>query len=118
MPFEKGQSGNPGGRSPIVTADGRSLTELAREHTEDAIACLAGVVADAKCAAAARVAASTALLDRGWGRPKQEMEVSTPEPMREMGHVDRAVRLAAIFAEIEGRKEGALIECQPVKDDA
>jgi len=116
MPFEKGQSGNPGGRSPIVTADGRSVTELAREHTEEAIECLVGVLRHDKSPAAARVAASTALLDRGWGRPKQEMdlEISTQNQLPEMDSMARAARLAAIAAEIEkGRVE--LIEGQPLK---
>jgi hypothetical protein len=73
MPFEPGKSGNPNGRPKTVLADGRSLSELAREHTEDAVDMLVAAMNDGAASVQARVAAACALLDRGWGRPKQEM---------------------------------------------
>lgn len=71
MAFKKGQSGNPGGRSPRRTADGRTLAEIARDHTEDAIKVLAEVMKNAASAEGARVSAAKELLDRGWGRATQ-----------------------------------------------
>ena len=71
MPFTPGLSGNPSGRPKITLADGRTLADVAREHTETAIAALAEIAANKRESAAARVSAATALLDRGWGRPKQ-----------------------------------------------
>lgn len=71
MPFVPGISGNPSGRPKITLADGRTLADVAREHTETAIAALAEIAANKGESAAARVSAATALLDRGWGRPKQ-----------------------------------------------
>lgn len=71
MPFEKGQSGNPGGRAKVRLADGRTLTDLAREHTEEAVATLVSVMRDVKAPAAARVAASDKILNRGWGQAPQ-----------------------------------------------
>jgi len=65
-PFEKGQSGNPGGRPKAVA----EVRELARQHTPEAIAALAKVMSDGT-SEAARVAAATAMLDRGWGKPTQ-----------------------------------------------
>jgi hypothetical protein len=104
MPFMKGQSGNPGGRARTKTEDGRTLSELAREHTDAAVACLVTVMKDDQAPHSAKVAASSAILDRGWGRPKQEADVSVNYSRPEMTPVERAARLAAIFAEVEAAK--------------
>jgi hypothetical protein len=64
MRFEKGQSGNPGGRPK---GDGE-IRELAREHTEMALRTLAEI-AERGENESARVAAANGLLDRGWGKP-------------------------------------------------
>ena len=66
-PFQKGTSGNPGGR-PRVVAD---VQQLARERSPEAINILANVMRDEKAPPAARVAAANALLDRGYGKPTQ-----------------------------------------------
>ena len=66
-PFQKGTSGNPGGR-PKVLGD---VQELARERSPEAIKILANVMRDEKAPPAARVAAANALLDRGYGKPTQ-----------------------------------------------
>lgn len=70
MPFKKGQSGNPGGR-PKKDSE---LTELAREHTVAAIDKLAYWLRSDD--ARASVSAAQALLDRGWGKPRQAIEAS------------------------------------------
>jgi len=75
MTFQKGQSGNPGGRPPAVLPDGRTIADVAREHTADAIETLAKIMRDDEQPGAARVSAANAILDRGWGRPKQELDV-------------------------------------------
>jgi hypothetical protein len=71
MPFKPGISGNPSGRPRVTLADGRTLAEIARGHTELAIAALAEIASCGAESGSARVSAATALLDRGWGRPKQ-----------------------------------------------
>lgn len=50
------------------------IRSLARSHTESAIKTLAGIMNEKKSPAAARVAAASAILDRGWGKPKQDVE--------------------------------------------
>ena len=65
--FQKGQSGNPGGR-PKEVAEVRAL---AREHTRMAIERLVAWAESDNPRAS--VAASTALLDRGWGRAAQPL---------------------------------------------
>ena len=66
-PFQKGQSGNPGGM-PQGMAE---LKAAARALTPLAMQTLGGIAADPEAPPAARVAASTAILDRGWGKPSQ-----------------------------------------------
>ena len=69
--FEKGHSGNPGGRPKIIG----EVQDLARQHTAEAIKTLALIMRDKKAPAAARAMASNSILDRAYaGRPKR----STP----------------------------------------
>lgn len=68
--WKPGQSGNPGGRKQDPRM--RSLQELARQHTEEAVMALVKSLKDPKV----RVPAACALLDRGWGRPKQHIEAT------------------------------------------
>lgn len=66
MPFEKGESGNPGGRPKAL----KEIQELARSHSPMAIKTLAKI-ATKGISEPARVAACNAILDRGFGKPPQ-----------------------------------------------
>lgn len=76
MAFEKGKSGNPKGRPKVLLADGRSLSDVAKEHTQAAIQTLVDIAGDEEQPAAARVSAAGAILDRGWGRAAQSVELT------------------------------------------
>ena len=67
--FQKGRSGNPGGRPKEVG----EVRDLARQYTPAAIAALEGVMSSPTAPAAARVAAAEALLNRAWGKPTQPL---------------------------------------------
>ena len=71
--FQPGTSGNPGGRPKGLS----EVIALAREHTELAITTLVDIARQPKAAPAARVAAASALLDRGWGKPAQAIQATT-----------------------------------------
>ena len=74
MKFRKGKSGNPGGRPKVLG----ELQELARQHAPEVIVELARLAVKAR-SETARIAAGRELLDRGFGRARQSMEVSLPE---------------------------------------
>ena len=72
-PFQPGQSGNPGGRPKDISI----VRDLARTHTSDAIQTLVSIMRDGR-KEAARVAAAQAILDRGWGKAVQDLDIAGP----------------------------------------
>lgn len=88
MAFKPGESGNPGGRPKAV----EGVKELARLHTENAIAALVRVIEDKKANPSARVSAAVAILDRGWGKPVQAIAGANGEDPIELVHrVERVI---------------------------
>ena len=81
MKFRKGQSGNPGGRPKIVA----EVQELARQHAPAAIAELGRLAMKARNETT-RVAAIRELLDRGFGKPRQGLDItpSTINPIQQL----------------------------------
>lgn len=80
----------------------KSLTEIrsaARTHTDLAIRTLKEVCSSKQSPPNARVSAAVALLDRGWGKPEQYIDV-TSRTVREISDAE----LIAIAA---GSSEGA-----------
>ena len=65
--FQKGQSGNPGGRPKIIA----EIQDLARQHAGEAIDTLTAIMKDTSASPAARVSAASVLLDRAGGKAPQ-----------------------------------------------
>ncbi|MES2902907.1 MAG: HEAT repeat domain-containing protein [Pseudomonadota bacterium] len=84
MPFAKGESGNPGGRAKVKLKDGRTLTDLAREHTVDALKVLVEVMRDKQQPGTARVAAADKVLNRGWGQAPQTIALTDDREPRDL----------------------------------
>lgn len=70
--WKKGESGNPGGRPKELG----HVRELARAHTEEALATLVEIMRNGETDRA-RAAAAEVLLDRAWGRAAQPLEHRT-----------------------------------------
>ena len=63
-PFQRGTSGNPGGRPKAA----HSIQELARKHTIEAVDVLVQIMLNEKAPPNSRVAAANTLLDRAYGK--------------------------------------------------
>ena len=93
--FPKGQSGNPGG----CPRDEQKVLELARSYTREAIDTLVDIMRNGKDERV-RGTATTALLDRGWGKPKVEVVSDEFSYVR---------TLKAVAAELDERPDNRLV---------
>ncbi|MGO4667710.1 DUF5681 domain-containing protein [Bosea sp. 2RAB26] len=73
--WQRGQSGNPKGRPSIKGP----VEALAREHTEEAVRTLVELMRNG-FPDTVKGAAANALLNRGWGSPRQSIEADTMLP--------------------------------------
>ena len=85
--FKPGVSGNPGGRPKRpTTIEVRQIEAdvkaLARECAPEAISTLKTIMLSDRAPPAARIGAATALLDRGYGKARQEVEIRKPNLAR------------------------------------
>jgi predicted ATP-dependent serine protease len=108
--FKPGVSGNPDGRPKrpeTIEARGviADVKTAARELTQDAVDTLKLVMKDPKAPPAARVGAATAILDRGWGRPQQQIDanVNVIDGMA----IEEQEALIAILRSIQTEREAA-----------
>lgn len=66
------------------------IRSLARSYTEMAIQTLAGIAQNGE-QEAARVRASEALLDRGWGKPPQSITGDADNPLEIVHRIERHI---------------------------
>ena len=96
-PFQPGQSGNPGGRPKIVG----DIRALAREHTPEAIAELVRLATKAR-REEVRLRAIEVLLDRGYGKPNQSVQIDAVFLEKKLNQLSDAE-----LAELEARLTNA-----------
>jgi hypothetical protein len=108
--FKPGASGNLAGRPrrPETIEAKRIVADVktaARKLTPEALGTLQEVMEDKKAPPAARVSAATAILDRGWGRPKQTIEAEAIN-----GTMSFLALVQASFApEVEARARARMV---------
>ena len=90
-----GVSPNPGGRPAVI----RDLREAAQGYSEEALTVLAGVMRDADAPPAAKVAAARELLDRGFGKALQAVDVNSK--------VDIGATAAQVLMDLANRGKAA-----------
>lgn len=73
--FKKGTSGNPGGRSPKVGPNGETIVQLCRAKTGELIKRAFDIAMSPATESKDALAACFGLLDRGWGKPTESVEV-------------------------------------------
>ena len=76
-----------------------SIREAAQQYTDEALKTLVDVMGDETAPHAARVAAANSLLDRGHGKPRQELDVD---------HKGELTHLIVKFVDSDG--EGHAVE--------
>lgn len=74
------------------------VKKLARQYTAEAINTLVEVMQDKGATSSARVGAATALLDRGYGKPTQQIEVGRPGDFSDMAEdeIDAFIKKASL----------------------
>lgn len=74
-----------GRKKGSVSKAKRDLMAMAKDHAEAALGVLVSVAENKEASDAARVSAATAILDRGYGKPRQAVDIEadvnlTPRP--------------------------------------
>lgn len=99
-----GQSANPAGRP----RDSYEIQALARSYAPKALQTLVDIAADKTLPPAARVSAAQALLDRGYGRPMQQVEAKIEAVDMGAAHLAALQELATLG--LRDRQDAATIE--------
>jgi hypothetical protein len=100
-----GAGRKPGSKDRATIEQRATLEELAREHTDVALQVLVQV-AQASESDAARVSAANAILDRGYGKPKQSTEITGKDggPIETVDRSDRDIAKDIAFVLAKGAK--------------
>lgn len=75
MAAHGGKRPGAGRRKGAVSQAKLDIAAMAKEHAEIALKVLVSVANNTKAPSAARVSAASAILDRGFGKPRQSVEV-------------------------------------------
>jgi hypothetical protein len=75
-PFKKGQSGNPGGRPKKQLTEKQKLDDLVRGYADEAINTYVACLRAEEAPWPAKVSAATAILERGFGKPSQQVDMN------------------------------------------
>lgn len=115
-PWQKGQSGNPGGR-PKAPFD---MVALARSMAPDALDTLGKIMRDDKAPPSSRVTAAGIVLDRGYGKAPATIQVQAQKQLADMSD-DELVAIAQLArsSDVQRRlreERGPVIDVDAVED--
>lgn len=100
---------NPHGRPPAI----KDIKDAAKAHTRAALNTLISVMNNMDAPAASRVTAAEAILNRGWGRPQQNVEARID--ITDMGTTAANVLMELTRAAKEAKQAGQIIDITPTK---
>jgi hypothetical protein len=100
---------NPLGRPAIV----KDIKEAAKQHTKQALNTLISVMNDTEAPQGARIQAATAILDRGWGKPQQNVEARIEVADMAKAHADALIRLTNLAREAREERSTSMIDVTP-----
>lgn len=103
------QSINPKGRPPII----RDIREAAKRHTRQALNTLISVMNDGDAPPASRVTAAEAILNRGWGKPMQNLEAKIEVTDTASIQAQQLMELTRRALDIRATRERELIDVTP-----
>jgi hypothetical protein len=81
-------NGRPKKPKPVPAPPQKSVKELAREKTTEAIELLASIMSDTKASRKDRMTAAMALLDRGHGKPVAHVETNSDSKFEQMSDAE------------------------------
>ena len=109
-----GKRSGAGRKLGVPNKASREVKELAREYTGEALLALAHVLRDKDAPASARVSAAVALLDRGHGRPAQQIDAeivfSVEQQVAMLSPAERLSRLRELTHKARLMIEGQVVE--------
>ena len=73
-PFQPGKTGNPGGR-PKKTEEERTLEAMCKDKTPQALSTILHIMEEGE-QERSRLSAAQYIIDRGWGKAKESVELS------------------------------------------
>lgn len=100
---------NPNGRPPAI----KDIKDAAKAHTRAALNTLISVMNNLDAPAASRVTAAEAILNRGWGRPMQNIEARVD--VTDLGTTAASVLMELTRAAKEAKQAGQIIDITPTK---
>lgn len=78
--FQKGKSGNPGGRPKSID----EIVQIAREASPDAMRKIIEIMKRPDAPAPAAIAAAQHILDRAYGKPKETVDMTVKQTLEDL----------------------------------
>jgi len=97
-------------QSSEVLVTKEELQQIARKYTLPAMKALVQVIEDEDAPPSARIQAATVILERGWGKPKQEISVGINETFDRMSDAELRGVLSASLAQLGYAPAGPVID--------